>query len=94
MFLREAETLSETVPQLASRSAALNELARRFQSLGDAAKVRRLLRENLELIPTIRDESSRAVALAQLSDLYEQSADELHDAEKEILQTLIRQAGG
>lgn len=93
-YLREAETLSETVPQLASRSAALNELARRFQGLGDAAKARQLLHENLELIPTIRDESSRAVALAQLSDFYEQLNYELNDAEKEILQTLVRQAGG
>lgn len=93
-FLREAETLSETVPQLASRSAALGELAKRFQDLGDAAKARQLLHENLELIPTIRDESSRAVALAQLSDFYEQLNYELNDAEKEILQTLVRQAGG
>lgn len=93
-FLREAETLSETVPQLASRSDALNELARRFQELGDAAKGRELLHENLELISTIRDESSRAVALAHLSDFYEQLNYELNDAEREILAAMVRKAGG
>lgn len=93
-YLREAETLSETVPQLASRSAALNELAQRFQNLSDAAKGRELLHENLELIATIRDESSRAVTLANLSDFYEQLNYAPNEAEKEILQTLVRQAGG
>lgn len=93
-FLREAETLSETVPQLASRSDALNELAKRFQDLGDATKARELLHENLELISTIRDESSRAVALAHLSDFYERLNYELNDAEREILDALVRKVGG
>ncbi len=91
-FLREAETLSETVPQLASRSAALNELAKRFYDYGDAQKARELLHENLETIAQIRDESSRAVTLAQLSDFYEQFEFDLTDAEKEILQMMIRKA--
>lgn len=91
-LLREAETLCETIPQLASRSAAFNELAGRFHQLGEAEKSRALLRENLETISNIRDESSRAVALAQLSDFYEQLNFDLNDAEKEILLALIRQA--
>lgn len=89
-FLREAEALSETVPQLASRSAALNELAKRFYDYGDAQKARELLHENLETIAQIRDQSSRAVTLAQLSDFYEKLGFDLTDAEKEILQTIIR----
>ncbi len=88
-FLREAETLSETVPQLASRSAALNDLAARFHNLGDAAKERELLQENLELIATIRDESRRAVTLAQLSDFYERPNYELNDHERAVLETLV-----
>ena len=93
-YLREAETLSETVPQLASRSAAFNELAKRFSNYGDAGKARQLLQENLETIQEIRDESSRVVTLAQLNDFYEKLNFELNDAEKQILQTLVRQAGG
>ena len=91
-FLREAEALSETVPQLASRSAALNELAKRFYDYGDAQKARELLHENLETVSNIRDESSRSVALAQLSDYYEQFEFNVTEAEKEILQTMIRKA--
>ena len=94
IYLREAETLCETVPQLASRSAAYNELARRFYDYGDAEKARKLLRENLETIAKIRDESSRVVTLTQLSDFYDELKFELTDAEKEILQRMIQQAGG
>ena len=94
IYLREAETLCETVPQLASRSAAYNELAKRFYAYGDPTKARELLHANLETIQEIRDESSRAVTLAQLGDFYEELKFELNDAEKEILQRMIRQAGG
>ena len=92
--LREAETLSETVPQLASRSVAFNELAKRFYDYGEREKARELLRENLETIANIRDESVRVVALAQLADFYKELKFDLNDAEKETLQTLIQQAGG
>ena len=91
-FLREAEALCETVPQLASRSAAYNELAKRFNDYGEREKARELLHENLETIAEIRDESSRAVTLAQLGDFYEELKFELYDAEKEILETIVRKA--
>jgi tetratricopeptide (TPR) repeat protein len=91
-YLREAETLCETVPQLASRSTAFNELAGRFYNYGDAEKSRSLLHENLETIANIRDESSRAVALAQLSDFYEQLKFDLNDGEKGILLGIIRKS--
>jgi tetratricopeptide (TPR) repeat protein len=90
--LREAETLCETVPQLASRSAAYNELAKRFYAFGDAEKARELVRENLENISGIRDESVRVAALAELSDLHDELKFELNAAEKEILETLARKA--
>jgi tetratricopeptide (TPR) repeat protein len=88
-FLHEAYAYFGVVPQLASRSAAFNELAKRFYDYGDAEKARQLLHENLETIAEIRDESSRAVTLAQLNDFYEQFEFELNDAEKEILQTMM-----
>ncbi len=91
-FLREAEILCETVPQLASRSTAYNELAVRFHSYGDMEKSRALLHENLETIANIRDESSCAVALVQLSDFYERLKFDLSDAEREILLAIIRKA--
>jgi tetratricopeptide (TPR) repeat protein len=92
--LNEAAHLAETVPQLASRSAALNELARRFAEHGETARARELTHENLETIASIRDESSQAVCLAVLSEIYENHKFELTDAEKQILQALVRKAEG
>ena len=91
-ILREAETLCETVPQLASRSAAFNELAKRFHAFGDAEKARALLHENLENISGIRDESVRVAALAQLADLHGELKFDLSAAEKEILEAMVRKA--
>ncbi|HEX8287150.1 MAG TPA: hypothetical protein VF556_04095 [Pyrinomonadaceae bacterium] len=91
-FLNEAAHLSETVPQLASRSVAYNELARRFLEYGESEKAREAAHENLVTIPQIRDESLRVTALADLSEIYESGKFDLNDAEKEILFTMIRRA--
>jgi len=90
--LNEAAHLAETVPQLASRSAAFNQLAKRFAEYGETERAREITHENLEAIGAIRDESSQAVCLATLSEIYETNDYELTGAEKEILQTIIRKA--
>jgi len=90
--LDEAAHLAETVPQLASRSAAFNELARRFAEFGETERARELTHENLETIASIRDESSQAVCLAVLSDIYEKNGFTLTDAEKEVLLVMLRKA--
>ena len=79
-------------PSCISRSAALNELARRFAEFGETERARELTHENLETIAAIRDESSQAVCLAVLSDIYEANDFSLTGAEKEILQAIIRRA--
>jgi len=91
--LNEAAALAETVPQLASRSSAYNELAARFQKYGENKRSRDLFLENLKLISQIRDESSRAVAVAQLANIYDEAEFTLNDAEKSILRTMIQKAG-
>ena len=91
-YLSEAAHLAETVPQLASRSSAYNELASRFARYEATEKARAASHDNLEIISQIRDESSRAVALAQLSEIYEAHNFDLTDAEKQIIFTLIRRA--
>jgi tetratricopeptide (TPR) repeat protein len=91
-LLSEAAHLAETVPQLASRSSAYNELAKRFIDYGEYEKARAVSHENLENIAQIRDESSRASALANLSEIYESGKFDLTAAEKEIIYTLIRRA--
>ncbi len=91
-ILREAAALAETVPQLALRSSAFNELAKRFREYNETEKAREILHENLETIAQIRDESSRAVTLAGLAGIYEQANFALTDSEREILLTMIRRA--
>ncbi len=91
-LLNEAATLCETVPQLPSRVAAYNELSKRLNDYGETAKARELFHESLETIAEIRAENTRAVALSQLADIYEQENFVLTDAEKATLQTMIRQA--
>lgn len=92
--LNEAAHLAETVPQLASRSNAFNELAKRFAEYGETTRARAITHENLETIAQIRDESSQAVALANLAEIYEQNNFVLTDAEKAILQAIIIKAEG
>jgi tetratricopeptide (TPR) repeat protein len=91
-MLVEASSFAETVPQLASRSTAYNELAKRFVEYGELQHARAVAHENLETIAQIRDESSRAAALANLSEIYKQGNFDLTAAEKEIIFTLIRRA--
>lgn len=90
--LNEAAHLAETVPQLASRSMAFNELVKRFAEYGETERARALTHENLETIAQVRDESSQAVALANLAEIYESNNFDLTDAEKEILQAIIAKA--
>jgi tetratricopeptide (TPR) repeat protein len=92
-LLNEAAALGETVPQFASRSSAYNELAARFQRYGESGKAREISLENLKIISQIRNESSRAVALAQLANVYEEAEFDLNDAEKSVLRPMIQEAG-
>lgn len=89
-LLDEAAELSETVPQVASRSATLNDIASRYAAFGLIDKAREAVIENLEVIAEIRDESSKAASLAGMSDVFEEFGLELTDEEREHLGTLVR----
>ena len=91
-FLNDAYAHAETLRKLAPRSTVLIEIARRFLDLGDKEKARELAQENIASINEIRDESSRAVALAELADFYEEAGFELNDAEKQVLEAMTRTA--
>ena len=92
-FLNEAATLAETVPQLAPRSSALNEIAARFADHGQSERARELLIESLSVIAEIRDESSQAAALAELSTVYSRTGIEFGDSERSITSGLLRKIG-
>lgn len=88
-ILREASTMIETIHQLASRSAAYNELIARFAEHGETEKAREIALENLELISEIKDDSVRAISLVRLAGIYSEAGFDLVDAEKEVLGRMV-----
>jgi tetratricopeptide (TPR) repeat protein len=90
--LDQAYFHSGLVPQLTSRSSAFNELIPYFADWDEPAKARAITHENLETIAEIRNPSSQTVALARLAEIYEKYDYELTDAEKAVLQGIIRKA--
>ncbi len=87
--INEAAHLAETIPQFSVRSSAYNDIAKRLIEYGENNKTREILTENLAIVSQIRDQSSRVVALADLSDLYFQTESKLSENEREILQKLV-----
>lgn len=68
-LISEAATMADAIPQLASRSSVLNELAVRFAKLGKKDDALKRCLENLATISDIKDTSSRAVLLANISSV-------------------------
>ena len=91
-ILNEAALLNENIPQIASRSEAYGEIARRFHIYENTEKARILLTKNLEVISEVRDESNRSIMLSQLADYYEKENFSLTDAEKGILKEMALKA--
>jgi tetratricopeptide (TPR) repeat protein len=89
-ILNEAAELAGGVSQFGLLSQALGEIARRFVQHGENDKGREIALANLETISKIRDESARAVALANLAELYEQEKFDLTDDEKAILYKMTK----
>ncbi len=92
-FLEEAATLAETVPQLAPRSDAINEIAIRFADHGEIEKAREFSLESLSVISEIRDESSQAAALAGLSTIYHRVGMDIGDGERSLIGGMLRKIG-
>jgi hypothetical protein len=89
-LLNDSLELAETIPQLAPRSSVLNEIVVRLISYGETVRAREISHENLNLIFQIRDESSRAVELAKLSGVRENSNFELAEDERALLERFSR----
>lgn len=92
-LLDEALGLAETVPQFSARSEVLNDIAGRYASLEQPEKVRSTSLENMLVISQIRDESSRAAALANLAAVYSTADIEPEEREKAEMQRFTRQMG-
>ena len=89
--LNEAATLAETVPQFSARSEVLNDIADRYAGLEHPEKVRSTSLENLSVISQIRDESSRAVALANLATVYSAAGIEPEEDERTVMRGFAQQ---
>jgi tetratricopeptide (TPR) repeat protein len=90
VLLNEAKSLSETVPQLVSRSAALNELAIRFAEQGVPEIAREMCIENLSVILDVKDLSSKAALLANLSIVSERADLDIAKYGKDALAQILR----
>jgi tetratricopeptide (TPR) repeat protein len=90
MLLADAAALAETVPQLGPRANVMNEIALRWIGHNRPEEASALSHETLKLITEIRDESTRAVELANLSSVRERTGTALTDDEKNITARLTR----
>lgn len=90
-LLDEAASLSETVPQLAARSSILGLVSSRFAGYDNAQKARAVSLDNLHVISEIKDESSKAAALATLADLHNSIGFDLSNEERSVVKRLTDQ---
>ncbi|MDQ4122799.1 MAG: hypothetical protein M3209_15280 [Acidobacteriota bacterium] len=88
--LAEAHSLVEEVEQLPARVTVLNDIAVRCVERGERERAREVLRENLEIIRIILDETQQAISLANTAEIYEKFNLELTDAETGILRMIVR----
>jgi tetratricopeptide (TPR) repeat protein len=89
-FLIEAETLCETIPQKKVQSEVYGKLIWRFFDFGQKEKERELLLLSLQAINRIKDETHKAVALANLAAVCNNLGIKPGEAEKNILRTMTR----
>ena len=88
--LKEAASLADSIHSPSAHASVLTAIAARYAERGLLEEAAALLHESLDIISRIRDESSRAVALANASDIYNSAGIELTDADREILRSIAR----
>ncbi len=91
-LIDEAAEALENVPQLIARSELLMEIANRYHFYGEVGKSRDAATACIEMVPAILGDGNRAIALCELSEVYEKAGFDLSEAEKEVLTGLIRKA--
>ncbi len=88
-LVSEAATMADAIPQLATRSNALNEIATRLAKLGKTDEARKLCLENLAAITEVRDSSSQAVLLANISSVSDSYELNLIDSSREAIGQIV-----
>ncbi|MEZ5347000.1 MAG: hypothetical protein R2681_15740 [Pyrinomonadaceae bacterium] len=89
-YLVEASDMAAGIEQFVFRCELQCGMVRRFHALGETEAARQLASSALESAREIRGAANRSVAIADLSDIYQQLAYELSEEDKEIIDTLLR----
>lgn len=91
-LLDEANALAEEVPQLSSRASAYVEFARRFAGFDDVERRDAAVKQCLETIVHIRDESIKAASLAELSALEDELGTAIPETHAELMKSIVAKA--
>lgn len=92
-FLDEAAELAENVSQPAPKAEIFTALAERFAAKDQQEKVKLLVEKSLAALMEIRDESSKAVALASLASVRGLLSGAVSENQKDVLLPLIERTG-
>ena len=88
--LDEADHLAEAVPQLASRSNAYFEIAKRYAGYDRAEKFDSSIAKGIEAITAIRDESIKVTSLIELDSLVEELKLQIAPEDLGFLKTILK----
>ena len=88
--LDEADHLAETVPQLASRSNAYLEIAKRYAKYDQAEKFDASIAKGIEAITAIRDESIQVTSLLELEAVVEELGLDIAPEDLGFLKTILK----
>ncbi len=88
-LLNEAVELADEVPQMSARATAFGEMIGRFVVLGEPERGREIATLNLSTITQIRGESTKAIALANLSEVVEKAEFTLTDEDKALVRQML-----
>jgi tetratricopeptide (TPR) repeat protein len=91
-LLDEAIVLAEEVPQLASRSSAYVGIAQRFAKLDQTERFDAAVKKTLEMVTMIKDESTKAAALTELSALTDELGVTIGEGDRVALKAIVTQA--
>ena len=87
--LSEATMLADSISQPPVHASVLGAIAARYAERGLTEDASSILHQALEVIFRIRDESSRSVAIANVSDVFESAGIEPSETDTEILRSIV-----
>ncbi|MEO5857637.1 MAG: hypothetical protein ABIR33_01690 [Pyrinomonadaceae bacterium] len=88
--LDEADHLAETVPQLASKSNAYLEIAKRYAKYDQAEKFDSSIAKGIEAITAIKDESIQVTSLLELESVVEEMGLDIAPEDLAFLKTILK----